>query len=81
MFTIPLLLRRYTLSVNSVPYYSQQNPQLNEASDPSRSDGDQMNSEFRPPLWVPERTILGERLLLKVNEIIPVRKFKMGCFI
>lgn len=64
-------LRRYSLSPNSIPYYSQQNPQLNEIPDPPRNDVDQQSNEFRPPLWVPERMILGERLLLKVNEIRP----------
>lgn len=66
-------IRRYTLSVNSAPYYSHQNHLLNEVPDTVNSDVNQPSSggEYRTHQWEPERAILGDRLLTKVNEIRP----------
>lgn len=68
---------RYTLSVNSQPYFSLQQPHLNETP----ADGAEIgrhatsNVDGLAPLarWEPDRETLGERLLARVRAIRPVR--------
>ncbi|KHN79410.1 E3 ubiquitin-protein ligase UBR5, partial [Toxocara canis] len=69
------LRNRYTLSVNSQPYFSLQQPQLNETPADGADVGRHVasNVDGLAPLarWEPDRETLGERLLARVRAIRP----------
>lgn len=74
-----IFFSRPVLSVNSQPYFSVQQPHLNQPQNSGNTSGNSTSSNvdrLAPmPHWEPEREALGERLLVKVQAMKPVYSF------